>query len=312
MTHARDLVAAAIAPWLTASALASVTLAADDAPSDPPWESPATLSYVWNGDGTSKGVVDAVLRYKNSDVSSSQAKATKSNYALGVYVHRDTDSGAPRNDRGVQASYGQLIVRDGSNSGGVRSLSWTAKLSLGKALQAYKDANDVELHSDRTKDRQSLQLAGYYQPALTGAPPRPGSNDRPPLIMFFDGSIGAYSDNSHGGSGKGTGRLTGAMVGLSANFAPLGIDPAFNQIGSLGFVPTVRLAAQVQRDMAASGDRPKDTYKLFTVAISLAFGKLQSGGGLVPSLNLVRTVGADLLTGRAKTSTTELSLGLTF
>ena len=94
---------------------------------------------------------------------------------------------------------------------------------------------------------------------------------------------------------------------------PFGIDPTaeFNRFGGLGFVPTFRAAAQFEKDAAASGLRVKDTYKLYTLEISLAFSKL-SGNDIVPTLNLARTVGADLLTGRARTSKTELSLGLTF
>jgi hypothetical protein len=313
MNRAYNLFCAALAYSLAAPTFAAVILAADDAPADPPWNNPATLSYVRNGDGTTNATIDAVFRYKNSDVTSTSSAATKSNYSAGVYVHRDNDSSAPKNDRGVQVSYGQFIVRDADNSKGVSSLNWLAKLALGNSLQAYKDTNNIVVYSDRTKDRQLVQLAGYYQPALSGVPPRPGSDDRPPLVMFFDGNIGAYSDHSSGGSGKGTGRLTGAMMGLSANIAPLGLDPAFNKLANLGFVPTLRVAAQVQRDASACGDRLKGTYKLYTASLSFAFAKLNSGGGgMVPSFNLSRTVGADLLMGRAETSRTEISLGLAF
>jgi hypothetical protein len=308
----RHVCAAVAIGTFATTAFAGITLAADDDPADTPWNNPATLSYVGNGDGTSSATADAVLRYKSSDVDAMSSAATQSRFSAGVYIHRDTDSSAPRNDRGVQVSYGQFIVRDGDNASGVRSLNWLAKLSMGNSLQAYKDANGVVEYSDRTKDRQLIQISGYYQPALAGVPPHPGSNDRPPLIMFFDGFFGAYSDNNSGGSGKGTGRLTGAMMGLGANIAPLGLDPAFNQLGSIGVVPTIRFAAQVQRDASASNERPQDTYKLFTLALSLAFAKLGNGGGLVPSLNFSRTVGADLLAGRPDTTKTEVSLGLTF
>lgn len=311
--YLRHLFAATAISSFATTALAGITLAADDAPADPPWKNPATLSYVGNGDGTSSATIDAVLRYKGSEVTTTSSMATQSRLSAGVYIHRDTDSSAPKNDRGVQVSYGQFIVRDDDNVSGVRSLNWLAKLSAGTSLQAYKDTNGVVVYSDKTKDRQQMQLSGYYQPSLAGVPPRPGSNDRPPVIMFFDGFIGAYSDSNTGGNGKGTGRLTGAMMGFSANIAPLGLDPAFNQLGTLGFVPTIRFAAQVQRDAAATDDRPQDTYKLYTLALSMAFAKLNSGGGsMVPSLNFSRTVGADLLAGRPDTTKTEISLGLTF
>ena len=296
-----------------APAFAGITLAADDAPTDPPWNQPATLSYVRNGDGTTNGTIDAVLRYKVSDTPPAGSIAKKTTYGFGVYVHRDNDSSAPKNDRGLSASYGQVIVGDYDNSQGPRSLNWNAKLSFGKAIQEYEDDNKVTVRSDKTKDRQVLQISGYYQPPISGVPVPPGGKNKPAAVMFFDGNLGVYSDRSSGGSGKGVGRLSGTLLSASANFAPFGIDPSaeFNRFGGLGFVPTLRLAAQVEKDFAASGLRAKNTYKLYTLEISLAFSKL-SGNSLVPTLNLSRTVGADLLTGRADTSKTEVSLGISF
>lgn len=310
----RNLLLLAMAPLVVATpAFAGLTLAADDPPTEPPWEKPATLAYMRNGDGTSAATIDAVLRYKVSTLSASDASATKTVYAFGAYVHRDTDDSAPKNDRGVQASYGQTLVPDLANSAGVFSLNWQAKVSVGKTLQAFKDASGASAHADRDKDRETLMLGGYFQPAISGTPPRPGTADRPPMVMFFDYGTGLYSDHSRGGSGKGVGRLSGAMLALGANFAPLGLDPTFNKLGSLGVVPTLRLSAQVQRDSSGSGDREKATRKLYTAELSFAFAKVGTGSGVaVPSLNISRSTGADVLTGRPESSKTEISLGLTF
>jgi len=309
----RELIIIGYALLITAPAFAGLTLAADDPPSELPWEKPATLAYVRNGDGSSNATVDAVLRYKVSDTSMVGTTAKKSAYAFGVYLHRDSDDSAPRNDRGVQASYGQSLVPDLSNSAGVFSLNWQAKASFGKTLQMFKDMANNDARVDRRKDRQTLMVGGYYQPTISGTPPRPGSTDRSPMVMFFDGATGFYSDNSQGGSGQGVGRLTGGMLTLGANFAPLGLDPEFSKLGSLGVVPTFRLSAQVQRDLAASGDRMKATRKFYTAELSFAFAKVGSGSGIaVPSLNISRSVGADVLVGRTEFSKTEISLGLTF
>ena len=157
-------------------------------------------------------------------------------------------------------------------------------------------------------------VGGYYQPAFSAGrvPPRPGSSDRSAAIWFFDGALSIYSDNSSGGSGKGVGRLSGGMISVAANVAPLGLDPAFNTVGNLGFVPTLRVGAQVQSDAGATGDREKDTRKLYSASLSLAFGNLGESKGVIPSINLSRTYGADVLTGRANSGKTELSLGLSF
>lgn len=294
-------------------AVAELSLAADDAPSDPPWMRPATISYTRESGGSSHANVDAVFRYTFGKVASGRAHARQTTYSLGAYVHRDTSASAPKKDRGVSAAMTQFLVTDFPNDGPVYSFNWNAKASLGQGLQEFTNTAGTKVWEDRTKDRQLLRLSGYYQPKVSGTPVTPDETRRPPMITFFDGSAGVYSDHTRGGDGQGNGRLSGALLGLSANIAPFGIDPSarFNRWGTLGFVPVIRFSAQVQKDLHQSGARTKDTYKLYVAEVDLAFARL-SGSGVVPSLVLSRSTGADLLTGRPKSSKTELALGLTF
>lgn len=295
----------------TTPCFAGLSLTADEAPTDPPWESPATISYVSNGDGTSNVIIDAVFKYTlGSPAKATAGGAMQTRSKFGTFVHRDTISTSPRNDRGISFSYGGTYMPDLSNSSGLASIDWSAKVSLGKTLQEITDTTGGTTNIDRTKDREILSILGYYK--FPSPEVDPATNPRP-FNTFITSKVSLYSDHSSGGDGTGTGRLSGPMAALDLNVAPLGIDPEANKFGKLGMVPTIRLAAQVQHDASNSGGRQKNTYKLYTASLSINFATFAQGAGaIVPSLNLVRTVGADLLTGRPYQTKTELSFGLTF
>jgi hypothetical protein len=305
---------ALLALTATSTSYAQVTLAGDDPPTDPLWKKPATVSYTRNGDGTSTAAIDGVLRYKGVlDAVATSSGARQTNYNAGIYVHRNSSSSAPKNDRGVSLALGEAFVPDLPNDKGLLSFNLQGKLTYGNSLQESKDAACTKAYNDKTKDRAVVKLASYYQPAKSGVPPRPGTDDRPTLDMYFDGVIGLYSDNSRGGDGKGNGRVSGTMVAISANFAPFGLDPSFSKFGTLGFVPTFQVSAQRQRDSSAGGERIKQSRTLYSAGVSLSFSKLdEKTQTVVPSLNLARSVGADLLAGRADTAKTELTFGLSF
>lgn len=293
---------------------AGVTLQADDAPTDKPWEAPATISWVRNGDGTSNGTVDAVLKYSDSPGAKraeygSHIDAMQAKYGLGAFVHRDTSNAAPRNDRGLFLSYGGDYWFAIDSAGPNAALGWMAKITYGTTLQQITDASGVTSNVDRTKDREMLLASGYYQFPVSGTPI---SNPRP-FITFITGRTGIYSDHSSGGNGLGNGRLSGLLADVTINIAPLGLNPDANKLGSLGMIPTLQLGAQTEHDSSSSGSRQQQTYTLYTLGLSLSFAKFdKKSGGIIPSLNLKRTVGADLLTGRPYQTKTELSFGLTF
>lgn len=303
-----------LAACATTTSYAQVILAGDDPPTDPLWKKPATVSYTRNGDGTSTSAIDGVLRYKGVlDAAPTWNGARQTNYNAGVYVHRNSSSSAPKNDRGVSLVLGEAYVPDLPNDKGVLSFNLQGKLTYGKSLQESKDAAGNKVYNDKTKDRTIVKLGGYYQPAKSGVTPRPGTDDRPTFDMYFDGALGLYSDNSRGGDGKGNGRVTGTLVSLSANFAPFGLDPAFNKFGTIGFVPTFQFSAQRQKDTSAGRERITESRTLYSAGVTFSFAKLdEPTQTIVPSLSLTRSVGADLLVGRADTAKTELTFGLSF
>lgn len=141
---------------------------------------------------------------------------------MGAYWRRDTDSDKPRNDRGISFAYGGMRVPDFDPSGAVRNWGWMAQLKFGKSLETT-DTNGVRESFDLDSDRQILKGSAYYQPAIGGIP----REDRGAFTSFYGADLGLYSDHLHG-SGRPTvdGRLTGVPANVSANFAPLGLDPS--------------------------------------------------------------------------------------
>lgn len=286
---------------------AGLTLRAADAPVNTPWKEPANLAVTREG-GSNTATADLVLAYQSEVQVSRNAKfARNGSYSAGLYLHRDSTSSAPKNDRGLSLGYAGLLVPDFGNAGPVGSLGYSVKVSAGNSLVEVEAAAGVKSWVDKTKTRLVLALGGYVQPAIGGNPQK----GVVPSILYFDGGPALYVDQSRGNGVKGTGRLTGAQFKLGANYAPLGLEPTL--VAGLVMVPTIRLAAQAQRDFSATESRTQQTRKLYSLELNLLLARPDDEDGkFVPSLQLARSVGADLLTGRSEAAKTELLLGLTF
>lgn len=301
-----------------------ILLRADKGPLYQAWESPATLAYTRNGDGTSNSLVDLYLQYtiagparkkqaqnSEADATTRGTQVTQATWGVAAYLHRDNAGAAPRNDRGLALTYGRDLVPDYANEGGVIGLHFNLRASFGKTLQGVKDDAGLETFLERDNDRQIALFSGYFQPGTSG--PARGPARRRPLDSYFNWEAGLYSDHSSGGDGKANGRRSGSHVGVSWNFFPLGLVPTETIIRGYGVTPVITLSAQRQKDARGSGGRPKDTYKLYVATLTLEFNALAAGDTwLTPSLNLSRSVGADLLQGRAYEGKTEFSFGLKF
>jgi hypothetical protein len=289
------------------------TLAKDDPPVEQPWKKPATVAYTKNGDGTSNATIDAVLRYAPTfhDVATENG-AFHTDYNAGVYVHRDTSALTPKNDRGFQMTLGERWVVDTPNDGPNLVLSLNGTVKYGKSLQSVVDASGARALLDKTKERELIKLNAYSHLPKGGLPQKEGSPIAWDPDIFFEGAVGVYSDRSSGNS-SGNGRLTGTLAILTASVAPFGLTPRSTGLAGLTFTPTLQLAAQTEQDRRETGDRAKDRYTLYSVTLTLAFAKLEAGSSaVVPSLNISRSTGADLLTGRPKTNKTEIALGIAF
>jgi hypothetical protein len=301
--------------FLATPCFAGVTFQADEAPGVKPWESPATISWVHNGDGSSNGTIDAVLKYtkkmNQSTESEETVNAVQQRYSFGAYIHYDSSNSDPRNDRGVMFGYGGTFWSDILNGESNNSIDWAANISLGKTLQTVTDSTGETSNVDKNKDRETLFIYGFHMFPVAGSP---NSNPKP-FITFLTGRTGFYSDHSSGGNGAGSGRLSGVLGDFGINIAPFGLNIDAIKYRNIGIVPTILLAAQIEHDLANSGLRTKGTYRLYTAALALNFGTLKQNGEqkqIIPSFNLSRTVGTDILTGRSYQAKTEISLGLTF
>ncbi|MRV71893.1 hypothetical protein GJ700_09185 [Duganella sp. FT92W] len=304
---------------LTAPAHAQLTLSADSEPTDKPWKMPATIAYTRNGDGSSFTTIDAYLKYNGIlKTKGDDNFASSGSWSVAGFIHKDNTADAPRNDRGVVLGYSRLLVFDYPNNFPVMSTTWNAKVSVGKSLQQVTDT-PVPIFTDRNKDREQLYVTGFLQPAKQDSPHHTASSTTKSaprqMDMYFLWETGLYSDHASGGNGKGTGRLNGARGKLEWNVFPLGIIAADNKVGAYGVAPVITLSAQVQHDLSASGTRKKDTYRLYAASLTLEFETIVADGSVgrvTPSLNFTRSVGADLLTGRAYEGKTEIALGFTF
>jgi hypothetical protein len=318
----------ATAVILAPPCFADVELTADSAPTDKPWTAPATINLIRDSNGSNTGTVDAVFTYssmKESLIRGARAPdITKLNgetihknslsdsiwvnqLGLSAYIHYDSTESAPKNDRGLSLNYGGTYIPGSPDIRSVMNIGIAASLSGGSTLAEVTTTNGDKDHRNRNSDRETLYLTGYFQPAESSK-----SIFAEAATSFYHANAGIYSDHLSGGDGTGTGRLTGSLVSIDANFAPWGLEPRQISKG-LNCVPLLQLAAQREQDHSSSGSREKSTYKLYTATFSLAFGRVGSrSSGFVPSLNLSRSVGADLLTSTPYQRKTMLSLGLTY
>lgn len=304
--------------FAAAPAWAQLSLTADREPDDKSWESPATIAYTRDGNHQSNTAIDAYLSYKHAlPAQATRNGARADSVAVSGYVHRNNQGDARQNDRGLALSFKRFIVADNNNAGPVTSLAWNAKLSAGKTLlpTGSTDAGGVPQYDDVTKDRQQVFLSGYLQPALAGS--AHGGGPRAVLgrtsVQHLGWNAGIYSDHNSGGSGLNKGRLSGANGAVEWSVMPLGLIAGDNRLGGYGVIPVLALKAQIQHDFSANGARTKDTYKLYSAALRFDFETLNTGGvHLIPSLVLKRSIGADLLAGRAYEGKTEIAFGLSF
>jgi hypothetical protein len=281
-------------------------------PSNRPWEQGATISYL-DVDGKSATLIDADLKagyewlFRRDETDASRG-STKVNLKPGIYIHKNTDDAGLQNDRGASLTATAHILPPSSGAGSVIHYDLSAMLKDGKSL---KKGTGTELGKlfDVDAKRAVLRGSAYIQPG------EGEFNPKAPAAMPIFAKIGMswYSDELSGAQSQAVnGRVAGACGYLQLSIAPLGLDPAKNVFGALGFAPIFTLSTQGQHDTTATRGRVKENRRLYSALLSIPFTSIGEYKGLVPSLDIQRSVGSDVLIGREYRRETKISLSLMF
>jgi len=291
----------------------SLRAADEPAPSARPWDKGASFSYQ-NTDGQASWLTDAVLKAAYSwdqkftakpGQPEFQAGSIRWNVNAGPYLHKLTASQKPQNDRGVSLSLGGHLVPGGSATGAVTDLDFGITVTNGRKLTQGSGTLSSS-YFDVGSERQMLSVATYYQPEDSG---------HSDLVYFFQLGAKGYSDNAYGSQNpQVNGRVNGAMGQVQFSLAPLGLDPKKHQLGALGFAPMISLNAQTQHDTSATGGRNAGNHRLYSATFSFPFvnNNDQEYSGPVPSVDIKRSTGADLLEGRENKGVTSITLSVKY
>lgn len=269
--------------------------AADEpAPAMKEWERGASIAYV-KLDDKSTTDIDAVgaLNFVGSEKTPQWREFSSVSWRVGggAYLHKYNASSTPEHDRGWLIQTGATWL-PGNPSGPVLGFDTGLLYKRGTSLTATGAGTHVDVDTSRALLTGSayFQNSGYY---------------------FLRATAGAYSDDISDAPTAGlNGRENGVLGKLQASFYPLKLAPTEISGTNLSFTPLITAIAQKQWDTSASGARQERDYKLYSIALSLNFARDNSG--FVPSLDISRSIGADLLEGRARVGKTSVRFSLKY
>lgn len=276
------------------------------------WDRGATLAYhSINGNATVQA--DLVLKLsitleKQRKGPDGRAEPQRGAFGLtiepGVYLHKNNSSTKPQNDRGASVSAGWHILGFSTGAGSVVSYDLGAAASAGKTLKQGSGAAAGQYF-----DAESARLVGtasvFYRPSKGRFSPESWTS----LWSHYGmASLRVYSDRVSGAqNASANGTVSGTAISAQYSIAPLGTDPASN---GYGIAPILTLQAQRQRDSSANGGRTKGSRSLYALGASFPFRT--TDGGATPSIEVQRSVGADILQGREDRGETRIAFGLKF
>lgn len=280
-----------------------------------PWDQGAGISYQ-SVNGTSTAQVNAVLKAGYTWRQALRARpgerpetggSIQWSISPGIYLHKNSSATKPQDDHGLSLGFGAHYIPGGSAAGAVISYDFAASLSFGQTRKAGTAAAQ-NAYFDVDSDRQQVSASMYLQPGRGAFDPSKRS------VYFFTLGGKLYSDHTSGAQNNVVnGRVSGVSVSGQASWAPLGLNPAANVIGSFGFAPVFTFNAQKQHDTSASGGRIKGDRSLYAVTASFPFTNNSSDSkSPVPSIDFQRSVGADLLQGRDDRGETRIMFSLKF
>jgi len=209
---------------------------------------------------------------------------------IAPYVNKNNQLEKHQDNHGLNgALVGAIGDLTEQEFGGLAQVGITVK----KDRVANNDA--ATLTVDYTLLSTRHHLGGTGQPAGTG--------------YMFVPTAGIYSDDiRRSKDGAGLGRLSGVRLELDAKWYPWRTPTGASSASAVSF----DLTAQVQRDLASTDQRVKETRRYFSLGISYLFFEPTSKKGWQPSIGLDHVTGADLLQGLAKQNYTQVSFKLKY
>jgi hypothetical protein len=284
----------------------SLRAADEPTPDKKQWDQGAAIAYqATNGEATVQSDAAAKFGYVWLHAGTTvpgqkpfEAGSTAIELKAGPYWHKFTGGKVPVSDRGVSIGLSAHGIPGGAADGPVIDFDYGVNFTAGKTLKEGSDALKGQYFSVDSK-RIVGSAALYYQPK--------GG-------FYFRLSGGPYMDDvSNSPTAKLNGRESGLQAAAQLSIYPLGMVSNKNTIGDLGVAPILTFKAQKQFDSSASENRLKRDYTLYSVALSFPFVLNNADqSGFVPSLDIKRSIGADLLTGRARNGVTSISLSIKY
>lgn len=260
-------------------------------PIEKQFDAGASLAYTSkNGDESVQTDAEALFgwRFAPENTSGMLGGSSVWDVAVGPYWQRRTGDIDPISDRGVTVGLGGHII-PGHTLAGVLNFDVGATASFGKTLvEGGGPFQDEFVHA--TSRRLAANVGAYYQPG----------------ILYFRVSAGPYSDHVSGAPVGPDGRESGWQAAAQFSVYPLGFLPERNRVGLLGVAPLLTLRAQKQFDSTATGNRQERDYRLYTVLLSIPFQLIDAEKGFIPTIDIRRTIGADLLAGRRRSNITSV------
>lgn len=266
------------------------------------WDQGAALAYN-SINGKETWQTDAVLKLVRTELNKSSAEPEKvtpikTTLNVGAYLHKLTGSDNPANDRGFTLGISQHRIPSGSANGAVVDYDFGLNGSIGKTLKKGAAGDPLPWY-DVNKRRLTATAAMYFQPTESS--------------YFFKLIGGLYADQtSNSSSAALNGRESGILASIQYSVYPFGMTPADNKSGPWIVAPLFTLKAQRQRDISATGGRELAGYNLYSAVLSFPFSLAGTDPGFIPSIDIKRSFGADLLQGRARSGQTSVQLAFKF
>jgi hypothetical protein len=293
-------------PYALGQTTFSLRAADEPTPDKKQWDQGAALAYqstngeaTWQSDAAVKaGYIWLRPGTPEPGQKPFEAGSTAFELKAGPYWHKFTGGKIPVSDRGIAVGLSAHVIPGGPADTPVIDFDYGINFAAGKTLKEGSGDLKGQYFSVDSK-RVVASAAVYYQPQ--------GG-------FYFRLSGGPYTDEvSNSPTAKLNGRESGLQASAQLSIYPMGMVSKKNTIGDLGVAPILTFKAQKQFDNSATDNRIKSDYTLYSATLSFPFTLNDSDqSGFVPSIDIKRSIGADVLTGRQRSGVTSVSFSVKY